>query len=175
MGLVRRFCLGQIPAYVDGALNIVDAEDVARGQLLADERGTPGERYILGNRNFTLDRLFADLGRLSGVEPPAVKLPLAAAVALARGLELNPLADRPPITVGEVRAASLWWSFRSTKAKRELGYKPAHHEDTLQTTIDWYRDREPARLRKPGTRQPIPLRLVGYGVKQTTSLAGWLD
>ena len=173
--LVRRFLRREIPAYVDGALNIVDAEDVARGQLLADERGTPGERYILGNRNFTLDRLFADLGRLSGVEPPAVKLPLAAAVTLARGLELNPLSKRPPITVGEVRAASLWWSFRSTKAKRELGYKPAHHEDTLQTTIDWYRDREPARLRRPGTRQPIPLRVVGYGVKQTTSLAGWLD
>jgi dihydroflavonol-4-reductase len=173
--LVRRFLRREIPAYVDGALNIVDAEDVARGHLLADERGTPGERYILGNRNFTLDRLFADLGRLSGVEPPAVKLPLAAAVALARGLELNPLSERPPITVGEVRAASLWWSFRSTKAKRELGYKPAHHEDTLQTTIDWYREREPARLRNPGTRQPIPLRLVGYGVKQTTSLAGWLD
>ena len=33
-----------------------------RGHLLADERGAPGERYILGNRNFTLDRLFADLG-----------------------------------------------------------------------------------------------------------------
>jgi dihydroflavonol-4-reductase len=67
--LVRRFLRGQIPAYVDGALNIVDAEDVARGHLLADERGVVGERYILGNRNFTLDRLFADLGRLSGVEP----------------------------------------------------------------------------------------------------------
>jgi dihydroflavonol-4-reductase len=173
--LVRRFLRREIPAYVDGALNIVDAEDVARGHVLADERGTPGERYILGNRNFTLDRLFADLGRLSGVEPPAVKLPLAAAIALARSLELNPLLGRPPITVGEVRAASLWWSFRSTKAKRELGYKPAHHEDTLQNTIDWYREREPARLRKPGTRQPIPLRLVGFGVKQTTSLAGWLD
>src|SRR5919201_2354607 len=129
--LVRRFLRGQIPAYVDGALNVVDADDVARGHLLADERGKPGERYILGNRNFTMDRLFADLARLSGVDPPAVKLPLSAALALARGLELNPLPpERPPITVGEVRAASLWWAFRSTKAKRELGYKPAHHEDT---------------------------------------------
>ena len=44
-----------------------------------------GERYILGNRNFTLDRLFADLGRMSGVEPPAVKLPVAAALAVAPG------------------------------------------------------------------------------------------
>ena len=54
-----------------------------RGHLAADERGEPGERYILGNRNYTLDRLFADLGRLSGVEPPAVKLPLHVALAFA--------------------------------------------------------------------------------------------
>jgi dihydroflavonol-4-reductase len=173
--MVRRFLRREIPAYVDGALNIVDADDVARGHLLADERGTPGERYILGNRNFTLDRLFADLGRLSGVEPPALKLPLPAALALARSLELNPLQERPPITVGEVRAASLWWAFRSTKAKRELGYRPAHHEDTLHTTIDWYREREPARLREPGTRQPLPLRLAGLGVRSASGVAGWLD
>jgi dihydroflavonol-4-reductase len=173
--LVRRFLRREIPAYVDGALNIVDAEDVARGHLLADERGAVGERYILGNRNFTLDRLFADLGRLSGVEPPALKLPLPAALVLARGLELNPLPpDRPPITTGEVRASSLWWAFRSTKAKRELGYRPAHHEDTLQTTIDWYREREPSRLRAPGTRQPIALRLAGLGLRSAGDAVGWL-
>ena len=161
--LVRRFLRGQIPAYVDGALNIVDAEDVARGHLLADERGEVGERYILGNRNFTLDRLFADLARLSGVEPPALKLPLPAALALARAAELAP--GRPAVTTVEVRASSLWWAFRSTKAKRELGWRPAHHEDTLQTTIDWYREREPARLKAPGTRQPLALRAAGLGLR----------
>src|SRR5687768_16944159 len=44
--IVRRFMLGRIPAYVDGALNIVDVADVARGHLLADEHGSIGERYI---------------------------------------------------------------------------------------------------------------------------------
>ena len=95
--VVRRFLRREIPVYVDGAVNIVDADDVARGILLADERGGVGERYILGNRNFTLDRLFADLGRLSGVEPPAVKLPLPAALALARAAEAmpgKPVVDR---------------------------------------------------------------------------------
>jgi dihydroflavonol-4-reductase len=159
--LVRRFLRGQIPAYVDGALNIVDADDVARGHLLADERGEVGERYILGNRNFTLDRLFADLARLSGVEPPALKLPLTAALALARAAELAP--GRPVVTTVEVRASSLWWAFRSTKAKRELGWRPAHHEDTLQATIDWYREREPERLKAPGARQPFALRAAGRG------------
>jgi dihydroflavonol-4-reductase len=170
--VVRRFLRRQIPAYVDGALNIVDAEDVARGHLLADERGVVGERYILGNRNFTLDRLFADLGRLSGVEPPAVKLPLPAALALARAAELAP--GVPPITTIELRAASLWWAYRSTKAKRELGWTPSHHEDTLRTTIDWYREREPLRLRPPGTRQPLGLRLVGFGVRTAGELIGRL-
>jgi dihydroflavonol-4-reductase len=170
--LVRRFLRGQIPAYVDGALNVVDADDVARGHLLADERGTVGERYILGNRNFTLDRLFADLGRLSGVEPPALKLPLQAALAMARAAELAP--GRPPVTVVEVRAASLWWAFRSTKAKRELGWRPAHHEDTLQTTIDWYREREGERLKAPGARQPIALRVAGFGVRTVGGVAGRL-
>jgi dihydroflavonol-4-reductase len=170
--LVRRFLRREIPAYVDGALNIVDADDVARGHLLADERGATGERYILGNRNFTLDRLFADLGRLSGVEPPALKLPLPAALTLARTLEALP--GRAPITTGEVRAASLWWAFRSTKAKRELGWNPSHHEDTLVSTIEWYREREPKRLRPPGTRQPLGLRLVGFGARSAGAIAGRL-
>jgi dihydroflavonol-4-reductase len=170
--LVRRFLCGQIPAYVDGALNVVDADDVARGHLLADERGRVGERYILGNRNFTLDRLFADLGRLSGVEPPALKLPLGAALAMARAAELAP--GRPPVTVVEIRAASLWWAFRSTKAKRELGWHPAHHEDTLQTTIDWYRSRNGERLKPPGTRQPLALRVAGFGMRTAGGVAGRL-
>jgi dihydroflavonol-4-reductase len=161
--LVRRFLRRELPAYVDGALNVVDAEDVARGLVLADERGRAGERYILGNRNFTLDRLFADLGRLSGIEPPALKLPLPAALAMARTAEALP--GRPAITTTEVRLASLWWAYRSTKARRELGWTPSHHEDTLQSTIDWYREREPLRLRPPGTRQPLGLRVAGLGVR----------
>ena len=170
--LVRRFLRRQIPAYVDGALNVVDAEDVARGHLLADEAGTVGERYILGNRNFTLDRLFADLGRLSGVAPPAVKLPVEAAIRLAQAAEALP--GTPVATVGEVRAASLWWAYRSTKAKRELGWKPSHHEDTLVDTIAWYREREPESLRDPGARQPVALRLAGFGVRRAGGLVSAL-
>ena len=163
--LVLRFLRRQIPAYVDGALNIVDANDVARGVLLADERGVPGERYILGNRNFTLDRLFADLGRLSGVAPPALKLPLQAALAMAMASERAP-GNIPSITPVEVRALGQWWAYRSTKAKRELGWKPSHHEDTLERTIAWYRDRGVRGLAAPGTGQPFALRVAGFAVRR---------
>jgi dihydroflavonol-4-reductase len=160
----------EIPAYVDGTLNIVGVEDVARGQLLADEKGRVGERYILGNRNFTLDRLFADLGRLSGIEPPAVKLPLAAAVAFARTAERLPV--HPPITVVEVVSAAQNWAFRSTKAKRELGWAPGPHEDCVEATVAWYRAREDHHLLPPGTRQPLPFRVTGSLLRRTGDLAG---
>jgi dihydroflavonol-4-reductase len=162
--IVRRFMMRRIPAYVEGAINIIDVADVAAGHLLADERGTPGERYILGNRNYTLDRLFADLGRISGVEPPVLKLPLPAALAFAASLER--LSSRPPITTTEVRAAGLWWTYRNTKAKRELGFKPSPHEETLETTVNWYREHEGSKLAEPGARQPLPFRVAGFAVRQ---------
>ena len=156
--IVRRFLLGRIPAYVDGALNIVDVEDVARGHLLADERGSIGERYILGNRNYTLDRLFADLGRVSGVEPPALKLPPALGLRLAQALEAAP--GRPPITVDEVKAVGQWWTYRTTKAKRELGWTTSPHEDTLEATVNWYIDREGERFKRSRRSQPFQYKLA---------------
>jgi dihydroflavonol-4-reductase len=165
--LVRRFLRREIPLYVDGALCIVGAGDVARGHLLAQELGGVGERYILGGRNFTNDRLFADLGRLSGVEPPAVKLPLSAALAVARAAETMP--GRPSITVQEVRALSHWWAYRSTKAKRELGWTTGHHEQPLIEAIDWFREREPQRVGAPGARQPLPLRVAGFSLRRAGS------
>jgi dihydroflavonol-4-reductase len=167
--LVRRFLRRQIPAYVDGALNVVSAEDVARGHLLADEQGEVGERYILGNRNYTWDRLFADLGRLSGVEPPALKLPATAALALVRAGERAPW--RPLATGNEVLGASMWWTYRNTKAKRELGWKPSPHEEALEDTIAWYREREGSRLAAPGSRQPLPFRVAGFAADRVGGLA----
>ncbi len=157
--LVASFLRRQIPAFVDGTVNIVGVDDVARGHLLADERGVVGERYILGNRNFTMDRLFVDLGRLSGVEPPALKLPVAVAMNLSIAAMRVPGFEFP--RPGEVRAASLNWAVTNAKAKQVLGWTTSEHERCLVATIDWYRELEDARLAREGTRQPLALRVAG--------------
>ena len=166
--IVRRFMLRRIPAYVEGAINVVDVEDVAAGLLLADALGAPGERYILGNRNYTWDRLFADLARLSGVEPPALRLPVPAALALAEALRRAP--GPTPITPVEVRSAAHWWTYRSTKARRELGWTTRPHEETVETTVGWYREREAGRLERSGTRQPLHWRAAGFAVRRIGEL-----
>ena len=47
---------GRMPAFVDTGLNLVHVDDVARGHLAALKIGMPGERYILGGDDFTLQR-----------------------------------------------------------------------------------------------------------------------
>jgi dihydroflavonol-4-reductase len=153
--IVRRFMLGRISAYVPGALNVVDVNDVARGHVLADERGEVGERYILGNRNFTLDRLFADLARVSGCEPPALRLSPGVALRLAQAA-----GSRSPIGVQEIRLASQWWTYRNTKAKRELAWRPSPHEDTIEATVAWYRDR----LATTDGSQPVQYKIAAAGL-----------
>jgi dihydroflavonol-4-reductase len=156
--LVRRFMRRQIRAYVEGTLNIVGVDDVARGHILADELGRIGERYILGNRNFTITRLFADLGRLSGVEPPAVKLPLQVALAVAgAGTRVGMRAPSPAV----IRASALNWAFSNRRAKRELGWTTSPHEDALEATVAWYRARDPKLGDSAGARQSLALRLTG--------------
>jgi dihydroflavonol-4-reductase len=162
--VVRRYLLRRIPAYVDGAICIVDVADVAAGLLLCDERGTAGERYILGTRNYTWQRLFGELQRFSGVEAPALRVPVAVALALAETAARTPA---PAVaTPAEIRAAAHWWTYRSAKARRELGWVTRPHEDTVEETVRYHEERLGDRLRRSGTRQPLPLRVVGRVVRE---------
>jgi dihydroflavonol-4-reductase len=165
--LVRSFVLGRIPVYTDGAISVVDVRDVAEGHLLADRRGQVGERYILGGRNFTFDRLFADLGRLSGIDPP-VRLPVAAARVLAT-------AGRSwPLTPVEVQAAGHRWTYRSTKARRELGWSARPHEETLEATVGWHLEREHDRIARNRRSQQVQVRLAGAAVGAAETAASAL-
>jgi dihydroflavonol-4-reductase len=168
--LVRSFLLGRVPVYTEGAVNVVDVRDVAAGHLLADVRGGVGERYVLGARNFTFDRLFADLGRLSGVDPP-IKLPRGAA---ARAAALLGAGGRWPLTPAEVRAASQSWTYRSTKARRELGWRSRPHEETLEATVAWHLEREHARIARSRRSQQIQYRAAGLAISAAEDAVGML-
>src|SRR5208283_5752694 len=64
--IVLDFIRGRIPAFINTGLNLVDVEDTAQGHLLAAEQGRPGERYILGCENLTLQQILERLAGISG-------------------------------------------------------------------------------------------------------------
>jgi dihydroflavonol-4-reductase len=133
--LVRRLLLRRIPGYLDGAINIVDVRDVAKGHALADERGEPGERYLLTGRNFTQQRLFADLSRIANVPPPPLRMRRRAVLAGVEAMELVGL--RLPTSADEVRSGTQWFTYRNDKAREVLGWEPRPHEETLEDTVRW--------------------------------------
>ena len=133
--IVGNYLLGRLPAVVDGGTNIVDVSDVAKGHLLAAERGAPGERYILGGVNMGWVELIDRLASLSGIHHPLVVLPVeAAALARVQGALRLPT----PIAPEGIQLMAQNWCCSSRKARRELNYRAGSLERTLRTTIDWY-------------------------------------
>jgi dihydroflavonol-4-reductase len=140
--IVVDFLKHNFPAYMDTGLNLVDVAEVARTHVAALERGTPGERYILGGENLTLKQMLDRMSRLTGILSPTMRVPHAVAVAFAvfdetvtgriRGKE-------PRATVEAVRMGKKKMFASSAKAERELGFKVRPVDDALRAAIDWFR------------------------------------
>ncbi|HLH77078.1 MAG TPA: hopanoid-associated sugar epimerase [Candidatus Binataceae bacterium] len=139
--IIVDFLNRRMPAYLDTGLNLVDVEACARGHLLAAQRGTVGEKYILGGENLTLQQLFARLERLSGVPAPHMRLPYPVVYGYAAGADLIArFTGHPPrASLTEVRMAHKRMFFDSAKAMRELGYQPGVLDDALRAAIQYYR------------------------------------
>jgi dihydroflavonol-4-reductase len=141
--IVVDFLRGDMPAFIDTGLNLVDVRDTARGHLLAAEKGRRGERYILGCENLTLAQILRRLAALAGKKAPGVKLPYGVAylVGLASTAWANLTGAEPRVPLDAVRMArkKMWVSHE--KARRELGYEPSLVDGALGRAIEWF-DRE---------------------------------
>ena len=132
------------PVYFDGGFSVVDVEDVARGAILAMEKGRSGEKYILAGENVTVKQLFDLMAELTGLKAPSVKLPVGAVRALATVLELaskvtgaRPMIDRSQVD----EFAGKYAYFSSAKAARELGYTWLPAREVVARTIAWIVER----------------------------------
>ena len=140
--IVVDYLKGDMPAFVDTGLNLVDVADTAEGHLLACERGRAGERYILGCENLTLEQILARLAELSGGKAPRWRIPYG--VAYAAGLAstgwANLTGHEPRAPLDAVKMARKKMFVSVDKAKRELGFNPGPVEGALKRAVDWFRD-----------------------------------
>ncbi len=140
--IILDFLKGRMPAYVDTGLNIVGVEDVARGHLLAEEKGRVGERYILGGENWSLEEILEALASICGKRTP--RMPIPWIVALLAGYLDNfvmgaILRREPFIPLEGVRMARYKMYVSSEKARRELVYDPRPVEQALRDAVDYFR------------------------------------
>jgi dihydroflavonol-4-reductase len=132
---------GRMPAYVHTGMNVVHVDDVAMGHLLAFEKGTIGESYILGGENWTLKKILQCVAETSGCSAPAICLPHWAVTPMAHIVERftrMTSAGEPLITVDGARMARKLMYFSCEKARRELGYGPRPAVEALRDAVEWF-------------------------------------
>jgi dihydroflavonol-4-reductase len=133
---------GRMPAYLETGLNLVHVKDVARGHLLAEEKGRVGEKYILGHENLSLSQIFQMLAELSGIPAPTVKLAYWLVLPLAYVNEFwaqHISRSTPRMTVTAVRMAKKYMYFDSSKAVQELGFSQTPAKQALEDAVEWFR------------------------------------
>jgi dihydroflavonol-4-reductase len=132
---------GRMPAFVDTGLNLVHVDDVARGHLAAWHSGKPGERYVLGGEDFTLQQILELVARHVGRRASTIRLPHWSVYPLAVGAEvLAKLTKREPrVTLDGVRMATKHMYFSSRKAQRELGYEWRDPRLGVAAAVDWFK------------------------------------
>jgi len=153
--IVVDFVNGRMPAYVDSGLNIVHVDDCAAGHLLAFEKGTVGEGYILGGEDMTLQAILATLARLTDRAAPRIRIPHAALMPIACAAEgWARLTGREPIvSIDTARMARKRMYFSSEKAKTALGYQTRPPEEALRDALEWFRSKGYFHGRRPQSRR----------------------
>ena len=127
-----------------GGLNLVAVEDVARAHVSALRYGNVGERYILGGENLMLDEVWEMLSEITGKPVPRVRIPTPLLYTIAYVDEMRCFVRRnaePLAPLEGVRMAQERMFVDSSKAQRELDFKPGPVRGALERAVAWYRDR----------------------------------
>lgn len=136
---------GRMPAYIRSAgLNVVHVSDVARGHVLAAERGVIGERYILGHAagNLTLQEIISWAASAGGAAPPQTAIPWALAYGWALLDEaVSAVSGRTPrATLAGVRISRERQWYDVSKAVAQLGLPQTPLDEAFTEAAAWFRN-----------------------------------
>ena len=133
----------RVPVIVDTYVSIVDVEDCTRAHLLAEERGRPGERYLVSGASLTTRRAVALVRSVAGRPRRVLRLPrsFASAAGVVAGWGSRAVGRDLPFCPELARTLLHGHRYDASRVVRELGmvYRPI--EDTVARTLGWYADR----------------------------------
>jgi len=131
---------GKLPAkmFPEGGFMLCHVEDIAKGILLAHDKGQIGEAYVLSGEKRTLGEVIDEAAAIAGRTPPRFTMPAIVLKASAPlGPVIGPLMGFPP-NLRELIKTSHGVTYWATdeKARRELGFEPRDLESGLRQTVE---------------------------------------
>lgn len=140
LNLIKSLKNNEISFNMPGGTNLIDVRDVAKGLIKAMTKGKKGEQYLLGGDNYRLKKLYKMIAEELNVRAPHIDVPNSMHKPVRF---LFWLAETFSIQSMNVPCDLIDSSFRfryydSTKAERELGWKPEIPlRKTIQDSIQW--------------------------------------
>jgi len=139
-GMMDQYLAGRFPGLLgDGnqRWSFAYNADVVAAHLAALEKGKPGELYVLGGDNRSLNDFFRALAEVSGVRQPVRRLPYSVGelVGSMEVFRARFFGHAPQLTPGVVEIFKRDWVYSSAKAQRELGYRVTPLEEGLRRTL----------------------------------------
>jgi nucleoside-diphosphate-sugar epimerase len=119
---------GKLRAIIPGGYEAVTTDDLARGHVLAMERGRTGQRYIFSTRYVTMDEMIGRFAEAIGTtrRPMMLSPRLMRGVARAISRPMTRLFPNVPqhLTPGAVFVLTMQRRADTTRAQTELGFVP---------------------------------------------------
>ncbi|WP_101760524.1 SDR family oxidoreductase [Oceanicoccus sp. KOV_DT_Chl] len=144
-GLIIAILKGEMKYYFPGGICAVDVRDVARGHLLAMEKGRVGESYMLANKdgNLTQRDLARLVGRIAGVADVATKeLSPTMMRVVGRLMDAwSAVTGKAPKTTYKSSVYAMNEIFVDpSKAINELGLPQTPLETAITDATQWFRE-----------------------------------
>jgi dihydroflavonol-4-reductase len=139
--VILDFLNGKLPGYFGGGINIVDADDVARGIIVAAQKGRIGERYILGGTNLSYKELFDMVAEIAGIKPITQKFSRSTLITMACLMKFISFFTRKPPAMNPVDMRILVNQdlfYDCSKAMNEPGYQTTPIKTTFEKAINWF-------------------------------------
>ncbi len=143
--LILNVLKGKAKNYWQGGVCPVDVRDVARGHILAMEKGGIGESYCLANSeaNMTNKEILQMIGNIAGMKDVATQeVSASMMLRVARLMELwSKITGKAPMTTVKNTNFVLQECYiDATKAVTELGMPQSPIETAIEDAINWFRE-----------------------------------
>jgi len=132
---------GRLRAFVDTTISLVDIADCTEAHVLAAERGTPGQRYVISGATLSAREALDLVAGISGVRRRVTSLPAPVATAAGTlvGGAFRLAGKQPPLCREMVRTLLHGHRYDGSRATRDLGLAYTPVADTFSRTIAWAR------------------------------------
>lgn len=124
----------------DTLVPFVHIDDLARGMVLAYDKGTPGRRYIFNQGELSIGAFFALVHDATGVRPPRFSIPSPVARGAVRVASVltRPLPAHRRVRAGSAGILGTKRHYASDRAVAELGWQPGDLRERMVDTARYY-------------------------------------